>query len=448
MRVRSALMLLPLAAIVALFCLYAYAMQPHMNGYVSDEIWYVSAARNFINEVGLGRDLAGFGVTVSPYPGCAPANASPAVYYGDYGMAWFNESIPAVYEFASTRPGCTVRFGYYYPNKSGILTYINLEHPWLAKYFMVAAMLWLGDRPQYWRVPSIALSAASLVLTYLAALMLTKNAKYASLASALLLMDATFRDEGILAMLDAYVGFFTILSVYLYLRDKPLSSAVAGGLGIASKYPGAFPVLAMTYAELYGRGARRAAIYLGLALLLYVLPQVPIIYLVGGIHNYVTDTIFYLKWFTESRPPGPVVSNPFDWLIGTNSFVSDYSPPLYASGLPGAYLVAIAISVLMLEPHLRARLFREMNWRELAVPASLLASWLGYWAVYAAGNHTLYSYYTIQFAALVPLTLVLAMQRANERSKAWMIIAVAAGIGYGIGIQWRQLYSIIYSVVS
>lgn len=83
----------------------------------------------------------------------------------------------------------------------------------------------------------------------------------------------------------------------------------------------------------------------------------------------------------------------------------------------------------MLEPpHLRARLFREMNWRELAVPASLLASWLGYWAVYAAGgNHTLYSYYTIQFAALVPLTLVLAMQRANERSRAWMIIAAAAG---------------------
>lgn len=42
-------------------------------------------------------------------------------------------------------------------------------------------------------------------------------------------------------------------------------------------------------------------------------------------------------------PPGPpVASNPFDWLIGTDSFVSDYSPPLYASGLPGAYLVAIA----------------------------------------------------------------------------------------------------------
>ncbi len=145
-------------------------------------------------------------------------------------MAWFNKSVPAVYEFASTSPGCTIRFGYYYPDESGILTYINLEHPWFAKYFMVAAMLWLGgDRPPYWRVPSIVLSAASLVLTYLAALMLTKNARYASLASALLLMDATFRDEGILAMLDAYVGFFTVLSVYLYLRNKPLSSAVAGG---------------------------------------------------------------------------------------------------------------------------------------------------------------------------------------------------------------------------
>ena len=32
------------------------------------------AARNFINEVGLGSALARFGVTVAPYPGCAPLN--------------------------------------------------------------------------------------------------------------------------------------------------------------------------------------------------------------------------------------------------------------------------------------------------------------------------------------------------------------------------------------
>ncbi|MFP3177441.1 MAG: phospholipid carrier-dependent glycosyltransferase [Thermocladium sp.] len=443
---RRILIILPVIAAIIIFGLYAYLMQPHMNGYVSDEIWYVSAARNFINEVGLGSALARFGVTVAPYPGCAPLNASPSIYYGDYGLAWFNKSASSIYGFALRNSSCTARLGYYYPDKSGILTYINLEHPWLAKYFIAAAMLWIGDYPAAWRVPSILLSMASLALTYLAALTLTREAKYAALAMIVLLMDATFRDAGILAMLDAYVGFFTILSVYLYLRNASLSSAVAGGLGMASKYPGAFPVLALTYVELYGRGAKRGALFFGLAFLLYLIPQIPIIYMVGGIHNYIADTLFYLKWFTESRPPGPIASNPLDWLIGLNSFVNDYSPPLYASGLPGAYLVAIVFSILMLEPHLRARVFRGMDWRELAVPASLLASWLGYWAVYAAGNYTLYSYYTIQFAALVPLTLVLAMQRANEGSRAWIMIAAAAGIGYGIGVQWRQLYSLIQAL--
>ena len=71
---RRILIILPVIAAIIIFGLYAYLMQPHMNGYVSDEIWYVSAARNFINEVGLGSALARFGVTVAPYPGCAPLN--------------------------------------------------------------------------------------------------------------------------------------------------------------------------------------------------------------------------------------------------------------------------------------------------------------------------------------------------------------------------------------
>lgn len=52
---------LPLAIVLVVFTLYLVAIQPHLNSYTSDEIWYVSAARNFINEVGLGKYLIKYG---------------------------------------------------------------------------------------------------------------------------------------------------------------------------------------------------------------------------------------------------------------------------------------------------------------------------------------------------------------------------------------------------
>lgn len=437
---------LPLVIVLVVFTLYLVAIQPHLNSYTSDEVWYVSAARNFINEIGLGKYLASYGVTVAPSPPCNVTGVTPAVYYKDNLMAWYDNVTYVQLKNILDNSSCIVRFGYYYPDEQSIVTYLNLEHPWLGKYFIVFSMLLLGDKPVNWRVPAMILSALMLILVYYLALRISNSIAYASLASVTLLMDATFRDVGIITLLDVYVGFFTLLTVYMYFTKRYTASAIASGLAVASKYPGIFTTLAGAYLDTYRKNGIWGLTYIALAFVIFLIPQLPIVYLVGGVHNYISDVFFYLKWFTEPRPPGPVASNPFDWLIGTDSFINNVTPPLYAMGLPGAYLIAVAYSLVLIEPHLRSRLFNELTINELSIPVTLLTIWLGYWLVFILGDTTLYSYYTMQFAALVPLVLVLAMNRAKPKAKVWIIMIALAGIAYGISVQWKIINSLIMAL--
>lgn len=444
--IRSLRVTAPLVAMLVIFAVYVALIQPHLNYYVSDEIWYVSAARNFINEVGLGRYLIKYGVTVAPVPSCNITGVEPSIYYSNYLMAWYKNVTYSEVSQVLDNKSCIVRFGYYYPDKQSIVTYLNLEHPWLGKYFMVLSMLLLGDKPLSWRIPSIVLAALMLIIVYYLALKLTNSIPYASLASAALLADATFRDMGIIALLDVYVGFFTLLAIYLYVSGRYLGSAIGSGLAAASKYPGTFVAFAGAYMETYRRNGIWGLVYLFVAFIVFIIPQIPIIYLVGGVNNYISDVLFYLKWFTEPRPPGPIASNPFDWLIGVDSFVNNVTPPLYAMGLPGAYLVSLIYSVMLLEPHARARFFSKISINELIIPTTLLTIWLGYWLIYLLGNTTLYSYYTMQIAPLAPLVLVLSTSRSRPRYKLFFIAATLAGVAYGVSVQWKILYSLATSI--
>ena len=436
----------PLVAII-LFTLYFIAIQPHLNGYVSDEIWYVSGARNFINEAGLGRYLVKYGVSVSPYPGCSISGVEPSKVYSDYDIAWYSNVTYSEVEDVLANKSCIVRFGNYYPDKSGILTYLNIEHPYLGKYFIALSMLTLGDYPEAWRVPSLILSLLMIVLVYLAALRISRGSIwYGALALIPLMFDATFRDMGIVAMLDVYLGFFTILSAYLYLEGRYMWAIIAGGLSVASKYPGAFTAFSNAYVESYRRSGAWGLATLIIAFIVFIVLQIPVIYVVGGLTAYVSNVMFYLKWFTEPRPPGPVSSNPLDWLVGLGSFVNNVSPPLYAMGMPGAYLVALALSLLILIPQTRSRLFEGFSINELILPVMVLTIWFGYWLVYFLGNTTLYSYYTMQIAPLAPLILVLGLHRARIRVKPWVFLAILAGIAYGISVQWRLIYGLVTSI--
>jgi len=373
-----------LAAVLAAYLYFAYSAaslpgadgMPGGQGYISDEVWYVTSARNLLHDV--FRTPA-----ASDYYTVTSECMTPGLF-----TVKTHQNMPGVYAVAGFPP-CYIRKGFPYPDKEGILSYYNLEHPPLAKY-VIAAVEAVRDEPIFWRLPSMALGAATLLLVFLTARKLAGEL-WALAASALMLFDNTFRAMASIAMLDIYLAFFTALLAYLHLSGRLLGTGAALGLAASVKYSGAFPVFGLAYLYARRRELSALAAVLTAAAAVFMLVNLPLISHFG-LAKWADQLISAYKWHTASRPPGPVASTPLDWLFMHNSFALHASPNIFASGTP-LYLLA-----LMYALHRRDE-----------ASILFLSAYGGYWLVYLAGNRTLYSFYTAHFSPLAHIVLAPAL---------------------------------------
>jgi predicted membrane-bound dolichyl-phosphate-mannose-protein mannosyltransferase len=364
-----------LAAVFAAFLYSAYSVaslpgadgMPGGQGYISDEVWYVASARNILHDV-FRTPAASDYYTVS-YECMTPGLFIVKTY----------QNMPGVYTAAGLPP-CYIRRGFPYPDKEGILSYYNLEHPPLAKY-VIAAVEAVRDEPIFWRLPSMALGAATLLLVFLTARKLA-GGLWALVASALMLFDNTFRAMASIAMLDIYLAFFTALLAYFHLSRRLLATGAALGLAAAVKYSGAFPVFGLAYLYARRRESVASIAILAATVSVFLLASLPLISHFG-LAKWVDQLIGAYKWHTTPRPPGPVASTPLDWLFMQNSFALHANPDISASGTP-LYLLALLYAL----------------YKRDEASVLFLSVYGGYWLVYLAGNRTLYSFYTAHFSPL------------------------------------------------
>ena len=371
-----------LAAVFIAFLYSAYSVAslpgadgvPGGQGYISDEIWYATSARNILHDFF-------HGTAASDYYTVGPDCMAPGLF-----VVKTYQKMPGVYTVAGLPP-CYLRRGFPYPDREGILNYYNLEHPPLAKY-VIAAVEAVRDEPIFWRLPSMALGAATLLLVFLAAKK-AAGGLWALAAAALMLFDSTFRAMSGIAMLDVYLAFFTALLAYLHLSGRLLGTGAALGLAASVKYSGAFPVFGLAY--LYARRRELFALVavLTVATAVFLLVSLPLISHFG-LARWVNELIGAYRWHTTTRPPGPTASTPLDWLLMQNSFALDVN--LYASGTP-LYLLALIYAL----------------YKRDDASILFLSTYGGYWLVYLAGNHTLYSFYTAHFTPLAHIVLAPAL---------------------------------------
>jgi predicted membrane-bound dolichyl-phosphate-mannose-protein mannosyltransferase len=255
---------------------------------------------------------------------------------------------------------------------------------------VIAAVEAVRDEPIFWRLPSMALGAATLFLVFLAAKKVAGEL-WALAAAALMLFDNTFRAMSGIAMLDVYLGFFTALLAYLHLSGRLLGTGAALGLAASVKYSGAFPVFGLAY--LYARRRELFALVevLTVATAVFLLVNLPLISHFG-LAKWADELIGAYGWHTTTRPPGPAASTPLDWLLMQNSFVLHTNPHVYAVGTP-LYLLALIYAL----------------YKKDDASILFLSTYGGYWLVYLAGNHTLYSYYTAHFSPLAHIVLAQAL---------------------------------------
>ncbi len=316
------------------------------NAYISDEIYYVDAARRIL------------------------------VYVFGYRGQLFNYS-------GDTQP-----------------SYYNFEHPPLGKYIIAAAMALLGDKPFNWRVPSIVMASLIPIILYIG-LAWGRGPRWALIGAAagvLASADHILIAMGSVALLDIYAAFFISLAVVSAFRERFLLSSVFEGLAWASKetaLPGLLAIwILVALRNPPKKALRLVALTTVIAVGVFLIAYVPL-FLHFGVMYVIHQTLGGYKWDLESRPPGPPTSTPSGWFFNIDPFVLSYSPLLMASVTEAfeapsmiAALAIFVVGVLSNRGLLRAG------------DVFFVAEFVGLWLVYMAGNRTLYSFYAVIFTPI------------------------------------------------
>lgn len=187
-------------------------------------------------------------------------------------------------------------------------------HPPLAKEFMALAILIFGDGSFAWRFFSAVFGTGIIVLVYFIALELFKNRKVAIFASLIASLDGLLLVMSRIAMNDTYFLFFSLLAIFLFLKNKNLLMGIALGLAIASKWTGAFVIPIIGYFYVFKSIKIKQLnwlIYLIILPMFYLLVKKKFIFLlqlliIPIIIYFVAYTPFFLQ---HHSPPGQNSTN-------------------------------------------------------------------------------------------------------------------------------------------
>ncbi|MGQ9781536.1 MAG: glycosyltransferase family 39 protein [Nitrososphaeria archaeon] len=422
-----------MVALTAAFIYSSFKLATEMQGtigYVSDETWYVPSSRNILREVFnvqpsyIGAD-GGYHYSLFFYT-YSYMNETEREFgdllreeYNGYIYMKYNKT-PALavvtykpLDFEAVKKAFVgvkmIQAGYHYPDNQGIEDYMNSEHPPLVKYMIGFFMMIFGDKPIVWRMPSIIMGTLTLILICLIVMKIINNEILVLLIFLFVFVDSIFMAMTSIAMLDIYVAFFSTLSAWLALRKNYFLSTVAIGLSASAKLTGVFPVMALLLLMLILRvGIIRSILYSTVvSLATWVSVNVPLI-LRWGFQTWVSQVEGGLKWHVSSRPEGPPASTPWGWLYNENPFSLNFKPDVIAKVDPVIYIMALIMLIFVPYLYWRGR-------KGYLVPALwFVSSFLGYSAVYAAGNRTLYSFYAITLSPTVYVLAVLLVYALSE----------------------------------
>lgn len=429
------------------FSIYVFASQAEWfyteeinrggKGYVSDEVWYVGTARVILVRVfGLWPKPAyeWYGATLvfndSARPNYAllsqlasKHNVTIVYYYTKLNGAYVNGSYSNVVAFLrdlenAKDPWITGFIpGWPLPDQKNMFNYFNLEHPPLGKYVIAATISFAGDSPVLWRIPIVAAGAITIVLLYLILVELTRSRTVGLLIGVSATIDPLAKTLFSIELLDGYVALTTVLAMYLIAKRRYHLAFLAGLIGGLFKMSGLFVLIPVSIVILRQRlksdkrfqfFAYSASSIILSAIILYVVAltvsSLPLIFY-RGVSTWIDEGLIGpLGWHlsvkcTVNCPP---VSAPWDWFLGTNSFILFYTSKgvgVEATGLYPVWLAALVLTFLLLPSACRKS-------RLLALSSLfLLGVFSGYLLVWVLGGRTQYSFYSIQLEPLVYISL-------------------------------------------
>jgi len=417
------------AVIIGASFWYAYgvASSPGLKCYIGDEVWYIPASRNVLHMLGfqltyIDNGSRGVNViftnesykleyqsTVDYYATLEGATMSrdysqfPAVYYeiprGNFSRFLGDLKLALPSNTYYTVPG------FWYPDKENIQNYINTEHPFLGKDFIMASMVLLGDEPINWRLPGLILFAVVQILVLLATYRITRSYLASLIALIFTAADPTLQATAVAAMLDIYVAFGVALFVAALTFRSRWPAAVSIGLAGATKFSGAFgwPVLVYRAMKEEKSLKKFVATIIVVPLVSFLIPNFTIIAAIGFV-PWLKQILGSFRWHLSYKGPNPNTSPFWQWFINYRPFPFHFNPTIYADTDP-VLLLAMVIFVFAMP-----WLYRRK--KEILLPFLVFWSTVGFFALqYLLGGTTQFSFYA---TALVPPAAVTMGAALNE----------------------------------
>ena len=211
----------------------------------------------------------------------------------------------------------------------------RLEHPPLAKLFIVAGIHIFGDNPWGWRFFSIVTGTLTLVFFYFLCRRLEMSKTAANLATALLAFENMTFVHASIAMIDVYFVTFMMASFFLYIGRKYVTSGIMAGLSGLAKLSGLLTLPVIGVHWLFSRRKREWWVVLTLlfAVLAFLVLMMPLdLAILQGTEgfkdpvyriDYMMDTTASLTFESVDHPSE---SRPWEWLLTYKPMAFHYKP--------------------------------------------------------------------------------------------------------------------------
>lgn len=224
----------------------------------------------------------------------------------------------------------------------------NAEHPPLAKMLIAASMKVLGDNAWGWRIFPIIFGSLAILGTYWLVRSAGGGSWLALGAGALMAADNLILVHGRIATLDIFVVTFMIVSVALYVRDRPVLAGLALGVALCTKLVALdlfFVFILLELARVLLRRpdevrrrwliVRERVVPLAITVAVGAVAYVALLYVLdlivspiggpgscatvpSGFHNPISHTNFMLCYagkLTSPNGPTGIASYPWQWLL-------------------------------------------------------------------------------------------------------------------------------------
>lgn len=223
-------------------------------------------------------------------------------------------------------------------------------HPPLAKLGMVAGMLIFGENSFGWRIPGALLGVGTVFLIYLLAKNLFKDEAISLFSASVFSLDGLPLVLSRMGMNDPYILFFSLLSIYMFIRKKDFWSALSFGLAVASKWSAiwAIPILGIIWLRQSFKdwkfkisSFKRVVWFLFIPFIVYLLSY-SLMFLTGHTLSVWWEMQKQMWWYhTGLRATHPYTSSWWSWpllirpiYLYTSDEVGGFVARIYAMGNP------------------------------------------------------------------------------------------------------------------